>query len=160
MKTAGEAQHHEPEYSKLLNLSATSASAGAATISTATPKMPPSAENTRPEPSASFGAAAPGQQVGLVGIGGTGRRARHAQQRARDVAAEDGHRGGGDDGRHRRHRRHEEGHRHQQRGGHGRRQPGDGADEQAIQRRQRDHQQHVGLEYQPEGGLQGIHRGG
>jgi len=40
------------KYSKLLNLSATSASAGAATISTTTPKMPPSTEKTRPEPSA------------------------------------------------------------------------------------------------------------
>jgi hypothetical protein len=41
------------KYSKLLNFSATSASAGAATISTSTPKMPPSTENTSPEPSAS-----------------------------------------------------------------------------------------------------------
>jgi hypothetical protein len=41
------------KYSKLLNFKATSASAGAATISTSTPKMPPSTENTRPAPSAS-----------------------------------------------------------------------------------------------------------
>ncbi len=40
------------KYSKELNFSATSASAGAATISTSTPKMPPSTENTSPAPSA------------------------------------------------------------------------------------------------------------
>jgi hypothetical protein len=38
--------------------------------------------------------------------------------------------------------------------------PGNGADEQAVQRRQRDHQQHVGLEDQPEGGDDGVHRRG
>ena len=43
------------KYSNELNLSAISASAGAATISTSTPKMPPSTENTRPAPSASSG---------------------------------------------------------------------------------------------------------
>ena len=41
------------KYSKELNFSAISARAGAATISTSTPKMPPSTENTRPAPSAS-----------------------------------------------------------------------------------------------------------
>ena len=41
------------KYSNELNFSATSASAGAATISTSTPKMPPSTENTSPAPSAS-----------------------------------------------------------------------------------------------------------
>ncbi len=40
------------KYSKELNFSAISASAGAATISTSVPKMPPSTENTSPEPSA------------------------------------------------------------------------------------------------------------
>ena len=41
------------KYSKELNFSANSASAGAATISTATPKMPPRTEKTSPAPSAS-----------------------------------------------------------------------------------------------------------
>ena len=41
------------KYSNELNFSAISASAGAATMSTATPKMPPSTENTRPAPRAS-----------------------------------------------------------------------------------------------------------
>ena len=41
------------KYSNELNLSANSASVGAATISTAVPNRPPIAENTRPAPSAS-----------------------------------------------------------------------------------------------------------
>ena len=41
------------KYSNELNLSANSASAGAARISTAVPKRPPIAENTSPAPSAS-----------------------------------------------------------------------------------------------------------
>ena len=40
------------KYSNELNLSATSASAGASTISTAVPKRPPMAEKTSPAPSA------------------------------------------------------------------------------------------------------------
>jgi hypothetical protein len=40
------------KYSNELNFSANSASAGAATISTAVPNRPPTAENTRPAPSA------------------------------------------------------------------------------------------------------------
>ena len=40
------------KYSKELNLIATSASAGAATISTAVPNSPPMQEKTRPMPSA------------------------------------------------------------------------------------------------------------
>ena len=41
------------KYSNELNLSANSASAGAETISTAVPNRPPTAEKTRPAPSAS-----------------------------------------------------------------------------------------------------------
>ena len=41
------------KYSNELNFSATSASVGAASISTAVPNSPPIAENTRPAPSAS-----------------------------------------------------------------------------------------------------------
>ena len=41
------------KYSNELNLSANSASAGAATISTSVPNRPPIAENTSPAPSAS-----------------------------------------------------------------------------------------------------------
>ena len=41
------------KYSNELKLSAKSASAGAATISTTVPNRPPTAENTRPAPSAS-----------------------------------------------------------------------------------------------------------
>ena len=40
------------KYSKVPNLSATSASEGAATISTAVPKSPPMTEKTSPAPSA------------------------------------------------------------------------------------------------------------
>ena len=71
------------------------------------------------------------QRIGLVGIGGRGRRARDAQQAARDVAGEDRH------GRRRHHRgdgrdrRHEEGGRHQQRRRHGGGEAGYRADEQA-----------------------------
>jgi hypothetical protein len=54
---------------------------------------------------------------------------------------------------------HEEGDRHQQRGGHRRGQARDGADEQAIQRRQCDDQQHIGLEDQAEGSQNSVHAG-
>ena len=125
------------KYSNDENLSATSASAGAATISTAVPNRPPITENTRPAPSAISAWPFLRHRVGLVGVRGRGRRAGHAQQAAGNVAGEDRHRGGGDDRRHRRHRRHEEGDRHQQRRGHRRGEPGHRADEQAEQRRAR-----------------------
>ena len=90
-------------------------------ISTAVPNRPPIAENTRPAPSADLGLALLGHRIGLVGVGGRGRRARDAQQRAGNVAARRSPSRCGDDRCHRGHRRHEERHRHQQRGGHRRR---------------------------------------
>ena len=90
-------------------------------------------------------------RVGLVGVRGGGRRARHAQQAARNVAGEDRHRRRGDDRGDGRHRRHEERHRHQQRGRHGGGQAGHRADEQAERRRGEDHPQHIGIEHQRAG---------
>ena len=139
------------KYSNDENLSATSASDGAAAISTAVPNSPPITENTRPAPSAISAWPFLRHRIGLVGVGGRRRRAGDAQQRTGDVAGEDRHRGAADDRRHRRHRRDEERDRHQQRGGHRRGEPGHRADEQAEQRRGEDHPQHIGVEDQREG---------
>ena len=139
------------KYSNELNFSANSASAGAATISTAVPNRPPTAEKTSPAPSASSAWPLLRHRVGLVGVGGRRRRARHAQQAAGDVAGEDRHRRGGDDRRDRRDRRHEERHRHEQRRRHRRRQPRHRADEQAEQRRAQHHDDVVRLEHHREG---------
>ena len=98
-----------------------------------------------------LGLALAGQREGLVDIGGRGRGSGNAQERARDVAGEDGHGGAGGDGGDGGHRVHEEGDRHQQRGGHGRRQAGNRADEQPEGRRHQDDRQDVDLEDQLEG---------
>ena len=96
--------------------------------------------------------------VALVGIGGRGGRAGHAQHGGGNVAGEDRHRRRRDDGAERRDRVHEKGHRHQQRGRHGRGQPGDGADEQAEQRRQHDGADDVGTNDEHEGLYKDVHR--
>ena len=82
-------------------------------------------------------------RVGLVRVGGGGRRAGDAQQAARYVAREDRHGGSGDDGRHRRDGREVEGDGHQQRRRHGGGKAGQGAHHQPVDGGGGDRHQHV-----------------
>ncbi len=138
------------KYSNELNLSANSASVGAARISTAVPKRPPIAEKTSPAPSASSGLALLGHRIRFVRVRRRRGRAGHAHEATGNVAGEDRHGRRGDDRGDRRNGRHEERDRHEQRRGHRRGESRHRADEEAEERCRQHHPDVVGVEDQRE----------
>ena len=89
------------KYSKVENLKAISASAGARATSDSVPMMPPIAENHRQMPKRQFGLPLARHGEGLVGIGRRCGRAGNAQQTTGNVTGKNGHRRGGNNGRNR-----------------------------------------------------------
>ena len=144
---AGQAQQHQPEVFERAETGGELGQRGCSEDQHDGAKQPAHGREHQTRTERQFGLALAGHRIRFVGIGRRCGCARYAQQAARNVTRENRHCGGCDDRRHGRYGRHEEGHRHQQGGGHGGCQAWHGADKQPVQGGQHDHHQGVGLEH-------------